>query len=105
MEELKSIAPLVVKKGKLKNIIKPWHKYLEDKIMLLISMFGIWNLIVIEGEEDLNGLCEYAWNNDPEAKAEYDTLKGWQEEVENGNDGFGFDYDEIEIINSGEKNG
>jgi hypothetical protein len=89
-------------KGKLKSADskREWQKYLIGKEMLLCSSISDgWNIIGIEGEPDLNGLCSYAWETEPEH--EYDNLSDFQEEVSMGNDGFGLDFDEVEIVNDG----
>ena len=85
-------------KGKLVNYDKPYKEYLRNKILLLGNIFGQYELLAISGEDGLKGLCEYVWNNDEAARGEYETLEGFTEEVELGNDGFGFDYEEIERV-------
>lgn len=89
------------KRGKLKEATKPWQKYLINKTLLLMQFKnGSYDLILIEGEVDLDSLCRYVWENDKLAKEEagYESLEAFIEECELGNDGFGFDEDEIEII-------
>lgn len=90
-----------IKVGKLKEIKRPWHKYLEGKTLILFELGGAYNLLAIKGEEQfgLKGLCKYSWENDIEAVNEegYEKLEDFIEEVNFGNDGFGFDKDEIEL--------
>lgn len=86
-------------KGKLINADpeRDWQKYLVDKNLLLCSSITDgWNIIGIEGEPSLDGLCRYAWKTEPEH--EYDCLSDFQEEVSLGNDGFGLDANEVEIF-------
>lgn len=88
-----------IAKGKLKqvNSERPWQKYLIGKVMILCTNIGGgWEIAGIEGESDSNGLCRYAWETEPEH--EYESLEDFQEEVAMGNDGFGLDLDEVEII-------
>ena len=83
--------------GKLKATKRPWHKYLEGKILILFEFGGAYNLLAIKDEKSLKGLCKYAWEHDEENSKEYDCLDDFIGEVELGNDGFGFDKDEIEL--------
>lgn len=82
--------------GKLKEVKEDWHEYLKDRELVLFNLFGQWSLMSIKNENGLGGLCEMIWENEKEH--DYCSLEGWKEDVELGNAGFGFDYDEIEII-------
>ena len=90
-----------IKFGKLKKVKYPWHKYLEGrKLMLFTWSDSTYNLIGIYGENNgLDGLCEYVWKNDAKAAKEdgYKSLEEFKEDVYLGNNGFGFDKDEIEL--------
>lgn len=93
-----------IKIGKLKKITLPWHEYLKDKKLIVFKFGTGYNLIGIIGEnKGLDGLCNYTWENDPETVKESgydytkDSVEDFMEEVYLGNDGFGFNKDEIEI--------
>lgn len=60
-----------------------------------------YNLLAIKGEKGLYGLCKYEWENDVESVQEegYESLEDFIEDVNFGNDGFGFSKDEIELGN------
>lgn len=89
-----------IKTGKLKEVKATWQKYLEGKTLILFEFGGDYNLLAIKGEKGLKGLCEYEWQNDVKSLQEegYESLREYTEEVNLGNDGFGFDKDEIELI-------
>lgn len=91
-----------VKIGRLKKVIMPWHQHLKDKNLILFEFGTGYNLIGIIGENNgLDELCNYTWENDPETVKESgydytkDSVEDFMEEVKMGNDGFGFDKDEI----------
>lgn len=90
-------------KGKLKQVTKPWQKYLEGKVLLLFKFNEeAFNLILAHDEEGntIENLCKYIFENDRETydKLGYESLNAWMEECKLGNDGFGFTKDEIEIL-------
>ncbi|APM41373.1 hypothetical protein [Clostridium kluyveri] len=102
MESEKNFLVNCIKMGKLKKVTEPWHGYLKDKKLIVFKIGTGYNLISIDGEKgekNLEGLCKYAWENDPETTQEsgYDCVEDFIEEVNLGNDGFGFNEDEIEI--------
>lgn len=88
------------KLGKLKKASKPWQKYLINKTLMLMQFNnGSYDLILIEGESGLDGLCKYAWENDADSrkKTGYESLEAFIEECNLANDGFGFEKEDIEI--------
>lgn len=88
-------------KGTLKEVKLPWHKYLEGKTLILITWLdNTWCLAAIEGEDGLSGLCKYEWQYEEEngIEHEYYELTDFIESVKDSNDGFGFEHDEIQII-------
>ena len=50
-------------------------------------------------------ICGYIYENDKESfeELEYDSLESWTEECELGNEGFGFNKDELEILEDGKQ--
>lgn len=92
-----------IKKAKLKKVTKPWQEYLKDKILIVGWLCKEFQLLGIIGEKDwIKNMCEYIYKNDKETYNEigYKSLDAWIEECELGNDGFGFDKDELEILES-----
>lgn len=92
----------MISKGRLKQVNpkRPWHKYLEGKTLLIAKhpfVVNHWDLLKIFGEEDLSDLCRYAWEVESEHK--YDCVEDFIEDVKDGNNGFGFDTDEIILDN------
>lgn len=88
-------------KGRVKQNGLPWQKYLEGKELLLFKTGEGYNLISIK--EEVNGienLCKYIYENERDSYYEcgYESLDDFIEECKLGNDGFGFDKDEIELI-------
>lgn len=87
-------------KGKLKQVDpeREWHNWLLEKVLVLGSAFGGgWMLYGIEGEAEMLEFYKYAWVTEPEPK-EYGSLEDMIEDIEMGNYGFGFDFNEIEVI-------
>lgn len=106
MESEKNFLANCIKMGKLKKVTLPWHKYLWNRKLILFEMGIGYNLIGIMGENSgLDGLCKYEWENDPKMAQEngYEKLEDFIEEVNLGNDGFGFSEDEIELEIKDEK--
>lgn len=60
----------------------------------------MYSLLSIVGEKGLKGLYKWCYENCRKDFDEmgYESLDDWIEECELGNDGFGFDKDEIELI-------
>lgn len=87
--------------GKLKEVKMPWQRYLEGKTLILFEFEDRYNLLAIKGEKGLDGLCKYAWEYDSETAEEsgYESLENFIEDVNLGNDGFGFKKNEIELCN------
>lgn len=84
-------------KAKLKEATEEWHKYLIGKeLILCTSLEGQWAVIGIEGEDGLNGFCEFIWNSEEEH--EYETLEGFKNDMDFANTWFAFEDDDIEII-------
>jgi len=90
-------------KGKLKLSALPnseqfWHNYLIGKTFTLCSSLaeGCWNLIGIDGEEKCSNFLKWVWNHEP--KHDYESFEDMTEEMDFGNDGFGFETEEIEVI-------
>lgn len=85
--------------GKLKEVKVPWQRYLKEKTLILFEFGGGYNLLAIKGEDGLKDLCKYAWEYDPETVEEsgYESLENFIEDVNLGNDGFGFKKNEIEL--------
>ena len=90
-------------KGKLKpaesdDPQKFWHNYLMGKTLTLCSsvMEGYWNLIGIEEEEKCSSFFKWVWDHEP--KHDYKSFEDMQEEMDFGSDGFGFEPEEIEVI-------
>lgn len=81
-------------KAIIKKQTKPWHKYLENKILLVSIVYGVYKLISFSG--DFNKLCEFAWKDEVERR--HDSLEDFQQQVALGNYSFYFDLKEIEII-------
>jgi len=81
-------------KAKLKTQTKEWHKYLENKILLVGNVLGAYKLINFSG--NFNKLCEIIWMNETEHK--FDSLEIFQQQVALGNYNFWMDLKEIEII-------
>ena len=81
-------------KAKLKTSTKEWHKYLENKILLVGNVYGAYKLISFSG--NFNKLCEIIWNNETEHK--FDSLESFQQQVALGNYNFWMDLKEIEIV-------
>jgi hypothetical protein len=85
------------------KLVKPdsekfWHEYLIEKEFTLCSSVaeGFWNLIGISGEEKCNEFLKWVWKN--EIEHEYETFEDMKGEIDCGNDGFGFESNEIEVI-------
>jgi hypothetical protein len=88
-------------KGNLKqvNVERPWQNYLVGKELILATQWcGGWALLAISGEKTLYEFCKYAWEAEPDQEHEYETYKSMYEDIVDGNYGFGFDEDEIEVI-------
>ncbi|WP_024833812.1 hypothetical protein [Ruminiclostridium josui] len=90
-------------KGKFKptestDTKKFWQNYLIGKTLTLCSsvMEGCWNLVGIDGEEKCKDFLKWVW--DHEKEHDYESFEDMQEEMDCGNDGFGFEPDEIEVI-------
>lgn len=91
------IKMIKVMKGKIKKPSNSWEEYLNGKTLILCTgLVETLNLLGIEGEEELDDLCEHVWNAHEE-QGHY-TLEDFKEAVKLGNDGFGFDKNNIEII-------
>ncbi|OZV10770.1 hypothetical protein CIW83_18295 [Tissierella sp. P1] len=85
-------------KGKLKKATHEWQEYLLNKELLLCTgLENTLNLLAID-EKDLNEYCNYLWDKNYFVREEYERLEWLIEDIELGNYGFGFDVDEIEII-------
>lgn len=92
-----------IKKAKLKKVTQTWQKYLESKTLVVGWLCKQFQLLGIIGEKDwIENICKYVYKNDRKAYDEigYKSLDAWIEEVKLGNDGFGFDKDELEILES-----
>lgn len=89
-----------IKLGKLKKATLPWHECLKDKKLVLFEMSEGYNLLSIAGEEGIKGLCKWCYENNRKDFDEmgYESLDDWIEECELGNDGFGFEKNEIEEL-------
>jgi hypothetical protein len=84
-------------KGKLKKATHKWQEGLVNKELLLCTGFNnTLNLLAID-EKELDEFCEWLWYKNYFVREEYGTLKDLVEDVKEGNYGFGFDIDEIEI--------
>ena len=87
--------------GKLIDAKLPFHNYLKDKELILGKVFEQWTLLGIYNDEGgFKKLCKWVWENDKPSCEGYEKLEDFIKEVNLGNDGFGFDLDEIEIIES-----
>ncbi len=76
-----------------------WQEYLINKKIILCTSFGGgWAIIGIEGEKNLDGLCEFDWNKSTEDAREYETLEGLKQDVELSNWSYCLEDAEIEII-------
>lgn len=88
-----------ISKAKIKEPKNKWHEYLTGKQLIVGELGGSYNLLGFDGtEEEYKELCKIAWENEPEEEHQYDTLESFTAEVLEGNDGFGFTADEIELI-------
>lgn len=90
-----------IKKAKLKKFTYPWQQYFKNKTLIVGELFGDYTLLGIVDDKDcFKILCKYVYENDRETFNElgYDSLEAWIEEVELGNEGFGFKKDELEIL-------
>lgn len=86
-----------VVKAKITEVKRPFHNFLIAKTLLLGEILGTYNLLGIKGYS-LSDLCKWVWENDRDIVEEYETLEEYIEEVNFGNDGFGFEKEEIEIL-------
>ena len=90
---------LNVAKAKIKTPKNEWQKFLADKVMIVGEIGGHYSFLGFDGTEDeYRELCKIAWDSVPEEEHEYDCLEDFTNEVLQGSDGFGFDAEEIEII-------
>jgi hypothetical protein len=87
-------------KGKLKEVDpeNTWHEYLLGKTLSLCSSVaeGCWNLVGIDGEVQCEDFFKWFW--DKEQPAEYESFEEMLDSMINGYDSFGFEADEIEVI-------
>lgn len=91
-------------KAKLKKATAGWHMYLEGKTLIVGEIDGSYNLLSIFGEKNgISNLYEFVYDNCKDLYKElgYKSLKDYIAECKIGNDGFGFDKDEIELLKEG----
>lgn len=87
--------------AKLKKVTQPWHECLKGKELFVGEIDGSYNLLAVSGDRNwVENLCKYVYKNDKKMYEElgYESLESYIENCMLGNDGFGFDKDEIEII-------
>lgn len=94
-----TVNDLDISKAKIKTSKNKWQEYLADKVLIVGEIGGHYSFLGFEGqEEDYKELCRIAWYSLPKEERPYEHLGNFIDEVLLGNDGFGFDAEEIEII-------